>query len=129
MVSRSSARAALVVNVSGASLSVTGASLYEHTPGAASDAGTILAGTLPIAYTGVGSGEAVNLTGTAAAGATGGGSFLSLPLSSLVQARAKTAIASMARQKIRNQAARRLKAALVGREHMVIADVPYRREH
>ena len=28
-----------------------------------------------------------------------------------------------------NQAARRLKAALVGREHMVIADVPYRRDH
>jgi amino acid transporter len=28
-----------------------------------------------------------------------------------------------------NQAARRLKAALVGREHTVIADVPYRREH
>ncbi len=28
-----------------------------------------------------------------------------------------------------NQSARRLKAALVGREHTVIADVPYRREH
>jgi amino acid transporter len=28
-----------------------------------------------------------------------------------------------------NQAARRLKSALVGREHTVIADVPYRREH
>jgi amino acid transporter len=28
-----------------------------------------------------------------------------------------------------NQAARRLKAVLVGREHTVIADVPYRREH
>ena len=28
-----------------------------------------------------------------------------------------------------NQAARRLKAALVGREHTVIADVPYRRDH
>jgi hypothetical protein len=28
-----------------------------------------------------------------------------------------------------NQAARRLKAALVGRPHTVIADVPYRREH
>ena len=28
-----------------------------------------------------------------------------------------------------NQAARRLKAALVGREHTVIADVPYRRTH
>ena len=28
-----------------------------------------------------------------------------------------------------NQAARRLKAALVGREHTVIADVPYRRAH
>jgi hypothetical protein len=28
-----------------------------------------------------------------------------------------------------NQTARRLKAALVGREHTVIADVPYRREH
>ena len=28
-----------------------------------------------------------------------------------------------------NQTAKRLKAALVGREHTVIADVPYRREH
>ena len=28
-----------------------------------------------------------------------------------------------------NQAARRLKAALLGREHTVIADVPYRRRH
>ena len=28
-----------------------------------------------------------------------------------------------------NQAAKRLKRALVGREHTVIADVPYRREH
>ena len=28
-----------------------------------------------------------------------------------------------------NQAARRLKSALIGREHTVIADVPYRREH
>jgi hypothetical protein len=28
-----------------------------------------------------------------------------------------------------NQTARRLKAALIGREHTVIADVPYRREH
>ena len=28
-----------------------------------------------------------------------------------------------------NQAARRLKSVLVGREHTVIADVPYRREH
>ena len=28
-----------------------------------------------------------------------------------------------------NQTARRLKAALVGREHTVIADVPYRRGH
>jgi amino acid transporter len=28
-----------------------------------------------------------------------------------------------------NQAARRLKAALIGREHTVIADVPYRRDH
>jgi hypothetical protein len=28
-----------------------------------------------------------------------------------------------------DRSARRLKAALVGREHTVIADVPYRREH
>ena len=28
-----------------------------------------------------------------------------------------------------NQTAKRLKAALVGREHTVIADVPYRRDH
>jgi amino acid transporter len=28
-----------------------------------------------------------------------------------------------------NQSARRLKAALIGREHTVVADVPYRREH
>ena len=28
-----------------------------------------------------------------------------------------------------NQTAKRLKAAIVGREHTVIADVPYRREH
>jgi len=28
-----------------------------------------------------------------------------------------------------NQTAKRLKAALIGREHTVIADVPYRRGH
>jgi len=28
-----------------------------------------------------------------------------------------------------NRTARRLKAALLGREHTVVADVPYRREH
>ena len=28
-----------------------------------------------------------------------------------------------------NQSARRLKSALIGREHTVVADVPYRREH
>ncbi|MCB9939631.1 MAG: hypothetical protein H6823_15420, partial [Planctomycetaceae bacterium] len=44
-------------------LAVTGAANYTHTPGAAADAGTVLAETLPISYTGIASGETVSLTG------------------------------------------------------------------
>ncbi|MDD4891110.1 MAG: hypothetical protein PHU85_14405, partial [Phycisphaerae bacterium] len=56
----------LVVNTAASTtLAFTGSSLYQVTPGAALDAGQVIAGTLPVDFLGLGSGETLSLTGTA----------------------------------------------------------------
>jgi len=47
-------------------LAVTGSATYVLTPGAANDAGTVQTATLPISYTGIGTGKTLPLTGTGA---------------------------------------------------------------
>ena len=46
------------------SLAVAGEASYVYTPAAAADAGTVLAGVFPIAFTGVASGQTLSLTGS-----------------------------------------------------------------
>ncbi len=55
----------LTVEVTGASLTIDNATVYEHVPGIGMDSGQINADGLPIHYTGVDSGEAILLVGAA----------------------------------------------------------------
>jgi hypothetical protein len=54
----------LIVNAGNNNLTVSGSNTYTYTPGAAADAGTVQTVTLPIAFTGVGSGKTLTLTGS-----------------------------------------------------------------
>jgi hypothetical protein len=75
--------AALTVNAgSSTTLAVSGSPSYVYTPGAANDAGTIQTNTLPISFTGFGTGASLALTGSGPAaslvanGTTGNDTFV-----------------------------------------------------
>jgi hypothetical protein len=58
---------ALTVNAGpSTTLAVTGSASYTYTPGSAADAGAVQTDSLPIAFTGVGAGETLSLSGTSA---------------------------------------------------------------
>lgn len=58
---------ALTVNAGpSTTLALTGSTTYTYTPGAAANAGTVQTVQIPIAFTGIGAGETLTLTGTSA---------------------------------------------------------------
>jgi hypothetical protein len=54
----------LIVNAGGNNLAVSGSTSYTYTPGTAADAGSVQTDTIPVSFTGVGSGNTLALTGS-----------------------------------------------------------------